>query len=76
MPRVGFEPTIPLFERAKTVLALDRVDTVIHLRAAELLKNPSLILETGDSLPYSQKSHIFLYPQSDTSRPHSHVPFI
>jgi hypothetical protein len=29
MPRVGFEPTIPLFERAKTVHALDRSGTVI-----------------------------------------------
>jgi hypothetical protein len=26
---VGFEPTIPAFERAKTVLALDRAATVI-----------------------------------------------
>jgi hypothetical protein len=24
MPQVGFEPTIPVFERAKTVHALDR----------------------------------------------------
>jgi hypothetical protein len=29
MPRVGFEPTIPVFEQAKTVHALDRVATVI-----------------------------------------------
>jgi hypothetical protein len=29
MPRVGFEPTIPLFERAKTVHALDRATNVI-----------------------------------------------
>jgi hypothetical protein len=29
MPRVGFEPTIPVFEWAKTVPALDRVATVI-----------------------------------------------
>jgi hypothetical protein len=29
MPRVGFEPTIPLFERAKTVHDLDRAATVI-----------------------------------------------
>jgi hypothetical protein len=30
MPQVGFEPTIPLFERAKTVHhALDRAATVI-----------------------------------------------
>jgi hypothetical protein len=29
MPRVGFEPTIPVFERAKTVHALDRATTGI-----------------------------------------------
>jgi hypothetical protein len=29
MPRVGFEHTIPLFERAKTVHALDRTASVI-----------------------------------------------
>jgi hypothetical protein len=29
MPRVGFEPTIPAFERAKTVHALDLAATVI-----------------------------------------------
>jgi hypothetical protein len=29
MPRVRFEPTIPVFERAKTVQALDRAATVI-----------------------------------------------
>jgi hypothetical protein len=29
MPRVGFEPTIPVFERAKTVHILDRAVNVI-----------------------------------------------
>jgi hypothetical protein len=29
MPRVGFEPTILAFERAKTVHTLDRAATVI-----------------------------------------------
>jgi uncharacterized membrane protein len=29
MPRVGFEPTTPAFERAKIVHALDRAATVI-----------------------------------------------
>jgi hypothetical protein len=29
MPRVGLEPTIPVFERAKTVHALDSAATVI-----------------------------------------------
>jgi hypothetical protein len=29
MPRVGFEPTIQVFERAKAIHALDRAATVI-----------------------------------------------
>jgi hypothetical protein len=29
MPQVGFESAIPVFERKKTVLALDRAATVI-----------------------------------------------
>jgi hypothetical protein len=29
LPRVGFEPTIPVFKRAKTVHALGRAATVI-----------------------------------------------
>jgi hypothetical protein len=29
MPRVGFDPTIPAFERAKTIYALDRAATGI-----------------------------------------------
>jgi hypothetical protein len=29
MPRVGFEPTTPMFERAKTFHALDHADTLI-----------------------------------------------
>jgi hypothetical protein len=28
MPRVGFEPTIPVFERAKTVRVVDHAATV------------------------------------------------
>jgi hypothetical protein len=37
MPRVGFEPTIPVFERAKTVHALDRAATLIGLMRYLLL---------------------------------------
>jgi hypothetical protein len=33
MPQVGFEPTIPVFQRAKTVHALDRAAAAIGLRA-------------------------------------------
>jgi hypothetical protein len=38
MPSVGIEPTIPAFERAKTVHALDRAATVIGGGMAKLLK--------------------------------------
>jgi hypothetical protein len=31
MPRVGFEPTIPAFERARTVHVLDRAASVIGI---------------------------------------------
>jgi hypothetical protein len=36
MPWVGFEPTIPAFERAKTVHVLDRAATVFGVIAIEL----------------------------------------
>jgi hypothetical protein len=42
---VRFEPTIPAFERAKTVHALDRAATVIGL----LLKYIGLIMKRIDS---------------------------
>jgi hypothetical protein len=32
MPRVGFDPTTPVFERAKTAHALDRAATVNGLK--------------------------------------------
>jgi hypothetical protein len=32
MPRVGFEPTIPVFNRAKTVRGVDRAATVISYK--------------------------------------------
>jgi hypothetical protein len=31
MPRVGFEPTIPVFEQAKKIRVVDRAATVIGL---------------------------------------------
>jgi hypothetical protein len=44
MPRVGFEPTIPAFERAKTVHVLDCAATVIGSSYNRLSKHldPSL----------------------------------
>jgi hypothetical protein len=36
MSDVGFEPTIPAFERAKTVHALDRAATVIGIASSSV----------------------------------------
>jgi hypothetical protein len=38
MPRVGFEPTIPVFEQAKTVHTLDRTTTAIGIIPTYCLK--------------------------------------
>jgi hypothetical protein len=38
MPRVGFEPTTPVFERAKTVHVLDLAVTVIGFLISYLFK--------------------------------------
>jgi hypothetical protein len=38
MPRVGFEPPIPVFERAKTAHALDRAATVIRSSICDRFK--------------------------------------
>jgi cobalamin biosynthesis protein CobD/CbiB len=40
MPQVGFEPTISVFERKKTVHALDRAATVIGTSAILLVVIP------------------------------------
>jgi formylmethanofuran dehydrogenase subunit E len=40
MPRVGFEPTIPVFERAKTFHALDCAATAIGYQHNTSLKSP------------------------------------
>jgi hypothetical protein len=45
MPRAGFEPMIPVFERTKTANALDRSTTVIGLQfrlCAEIKKETYL----------------------------------
>jgi hypothetical protein len=43
MPRVGFEPTIPVFERANTIHALDRAATVIGKFTCTLVNKVSTV---------------------------------
>jgi hypothetical protein len=45
MPRVGFEPKIPVFERAKTVHAIDRATTVIGCLIDLCILNNFTVLE-------------------------------
>jgi hypothetical protein len=45
MPRVGFEPTISVFERAKTVHVLDRAATVFDINYRNILKNVGTVFE-------------------------------
>jgi hypothetical protein len=48
MPWVGFEPTIPVFERAKTVHASDRAATVIGSHSTEFRERPVSNLGYGE----------------------------
>jgi hypothetical protein len=45
MPWLGFEPTIPAFERAKTVHALDRAATVIGFPFRMLFVNSTMLYQ-------------------------------
>jgi hypothetical protein len=58
MPRLGFEPTIPVFERAKTFYALDRAAAVIGMLTYQCV----LILCYSNSMP------IYMYYSNITIR--------
>jgi hypothetical protein len=45
MPQVGLEPTIPAFERVKTVHALDRAATVIGTADMEIMQLQFMLSE-------------------------------
>jgi hypothetical protein len=53
MPRVGFEPTIPAFERAKTVHALDGAATVIG--STNLLADLNLNIRVSNFLAFLEE---------------------
>jgi hypothetical protein len=76
MPLVGFEPTIPVLERAKTVHALDNADTVIgsvnvihsifgdqFLNGTIVIPAAMLVLQEGDSFIPSLKIRVNLFLQ-------------
>jgi hypothetical protein len=57
MPQVGFEPKIPVFERAKTVDALDRAATVIgRFHTTRITTNNNI-----NSLNHCYKHYVLRY---------------
>jgi hypothetical protein len=55
MPRVEFEPTIPLFERTKSVHAWDRAATVMGFQTYRVTKN-----STNPPLLYTRSTQNYL----------------
>jgi hypothetical protein len=53
MPRVGFEPTTPVFERAKAAHALDRAPTEIG------------VVDYGNMISYSDMIFFLLISKQD-----------
>jgi hypothetical protein len=51
MSRVAFEPTIPVFERAQTVHALDRAATVIGLTYTRILFSAGTLAILTEAFP-------------------------
>jgi hypothetical protein len=58
MPRMGFEPTIPMFEREKTVHALDRAATLIGFHPPHSLKIYSCQVHHTVTLDMSSKGRL------------------
>jgi hypothetical protein len=68
MPRVGFEPTNPVFERAKTVHALDRAAAVIgrSLRYLVRIKDKSIDIPIHNLL--HESLGLYCYTSITTTR--------
>jgi hypothetical protein len=66
MPQVGFKPMIPIFERAKTVHALDRVATVIGSWELYFFKYFKILSYLVIWFLITISSHINLLPSTST----------
>jgi hypothetical protein len=67
MPQVGFEPTIPVFERAKTVHALGGAATVIGNNSAPTLRKTHCISITTSNWLLLFKEIITVYSENNTN---------
>jgi hypothetical protein len=63
MPQVRFEPMIPVFERSKTVLALDRAASAIGMHYFENKKNIRLEYDRKLGPIYSSRPQSKLWKQ-------------
>jgi hypothetical protein len=68
MPWVGFEPTIPAFERAKTVHALDRAATVIGRHITHALTNSVLIKFLSQQWKYGDGANLCCWARQSSSQ--------
>jgi hypothetical protein len=59
MPRVGFEPTIPVLERAKTVRALDSATTVLGMRILNMGANILFFMLIGLAIYLLKQRFLF-----------------
>jgi hypothetical protein len=67
MHSVGFEPTVPASERAKTVRALDRSATVTG-RLTDIVCIYFSSVFHSRSVPYTSSLHIVVHRESSTKR--------
>jgi hypothetical protein len=72
MSQLGFEPTIPLFERAKTVRALGRAATVFGASVHSLTHGAEPFLRSRQLCSYSRTSQHFMEPGGSSPRPSIH----
>jgi hypothetical protein len=71
MPQVGFEPTIPVFERAKTVHVLDRADLYLYYSICLHGVVLNYLIKYRITLPFCSLRHLryfFMYSRSSSSK--------
>lgn len=67
MPLVGFEPSIPAFERTKTVYSLDRAATVLEGGDGDLIEVLSRNLRGGTEENHEKFAEVERCPNRDMS---------
>jgi hypothetical protein len=61
MPQVGFEPTIPVFQRAKTVHALDRAAPLIGPEICTIRKRCFCLIKFSSTTTATRNGFVIYY---------------